>query len=409
MRNKGRERLTMLEAALLFHDRIDGLPVTPDDRKMSAFLEKSGIRVLPGGESAIEGRLDEMFPTGGTNEDDPVFAVAKDGFEALAREHAGLYECSAWCLDTENGTLRDMTAPLELARLLVDELTEEPFTLDRGLFYSLSRDMSGKELAALRQVVGQRARRFYEGLMTDHTERGVDIPPPTDEWQITERFIEKELDHWFRPWTRLAGAIEYDIDAHMTRLGGGEILDERSLSSILLGYSRLEEYKPYLEREFKGFVSNKCLDYGLDYSKMSPELRTPDLLKKWETDYPYLMESKEWDLLSMAYRAGVRRTVTLKEKPDLGNGFIGGETLFNRYLPIVLGPTLPEGKVTGLGQIDYKDCTNAFVVLDGDRKAVFFDGLSKQQKHSVLERVFDTLKYSKKIRLGNRQAAGPKL
>lgn len=266
--------------------------------------------------------------------------------------------------------------------------------------------MSSDELVNLQVAVRERVERFYRGAIEEHVELGGALSD--DHGKKTERFIEGSLKHWFSPWTRLAGQMEYDIDAHMTRLGG-ETLDEKSLSSILLGYSRLDEYKPYLEKEFKGFVSNRCFDYGLDYSKMAPELRTPDLLKKWESDYPYLIESKEWDLLSMAYNAGVPSRMELKERPDYSNGFIGGGTSWSRYLHLVHGPTLPQGRVTGLGQIDYKDCTNAFVIFDTDKKAVFFDTLTTQQKHAVLERVFDTVKYSKKNPVKSKLSTGLKI
>ena len=294
----------------------------------------------------------------------------------------------------------------EIERLLVDEMTVGGEALDRALFFALTKEMSARDLASVRASVKERVLRFYEGVQKEHVSLGGEFKPA--DWRKTARFVERELHYWFSPWNRLAGKIEYDIQAHMTRLGG-ELLDERSLSSILLGYSRLEEYKPYLDREFKGFVSNRCLDYSLDYSKMAPELRTGDLLKKWESDYPYLLESKEWDVLSMAYKAGTRRTVLLQEKPELSNGFIGGETLFNRYLPVVLGPTLPQGKVTAVGQIDYKDCTNAFVVLDDNAKVLPFDSLSRQQKHAVLERVYDTVKYALKKPLERRTGTGVKM
>ena len=293
----------------------------------------------------------------------------------------------------------------EIERLLVDALTVGGEALDRAHFFALTKEMSDTDLASFRASVKDRVLRFYEGVQKEHVSLGGELKP--GEWKKTERFVERELNHWFGPWNRLAGKIEYDIEAYMIRLGG-ELLDERSLSSILLGYSRLDEYKPYLEKEFKGFVSNKCLDYSLDYSKMAPELRTGDLMKKWESDYPYLLESKEWDLLSMAYNAGTRRTVLLQEKPEPSNGYIGGETRFTRYLPVVLGPTLPQGKVTAVGQIDYKDCTNAFVVLDGNARAMFFEELPREQKKVVLERVYDTVKYALKKPLERRTDTGVK-
>lgn len=271
-----------------------------------------------------------------------------------------------------------------LGRLLLDELTVGGDALDRAFFYRLSSGISETQLASLRESVKEQAERFYENVQKEHVALGGNLDGK--EWQKTEKFIQKSLDSWFSPWTRLAGRMEEEIGLRVD-------LDEKSLSDILLGFSRLEEYRPYLDREFKGFVSNRCFDLGFDYSKMAPELRTPDLLKKWESDYPYLLESKEWDLLSMAYKAGSPGKMNLQEKPAESNGYIGGETCWSRYLNVVNGPTLPDGKVTGLGQIDYKDCTNAFVVFDGNARAMFFEGLPREQKKAVLERVFDTVKY----------------
>lgn len=287
----------------------------------------------------------------------------------------------------------------QLERLLVDELTVGGDTLDRAFFYQLSSGMSETQLASLRESVKEKAERFYENVQKEHVALGGNLDGK--EWQKTEKFIQKSLDSWFSPWTRLAGRMEEEIGLQVD-------LDEKRLSDILLSFIHLEEYKPYLDREFKGFVSNRCFDLGFDYSKMASELRTPDLLKKWESDYPYLLESKEWDLLSMAYKAGSPGKMNLQEKPAESNGYIGGETSWSRYLNLSYGPTLTEGKVTGLGQIDYKDCTNTFVILDNGKKALFFDGLTNMQKRSVLERVYDTVKYVEKNSLGRKKFLGIK-
>ena len=286
-----------------------------------------------------------------------------------------------------------------LGRLLVDELTVGGDALDRAFFFRLSSGMSETQLASLRESVREQAERFYENVQKEHVSLGGNLDGK--EWRKTEIFIQKSLDSWFSPWTRLAGRMEEEIGLQVD-------LDEKRLSDILFSFIHLEEYKPYLDREFKGFVSNRCFDLRFDYSKMAPELRTPELLNKWENDFPYLLESKEWELLSMAYKAGSPCKMNLQKKPSASNGYIGGETSWSRYLNLSYGPTLTEGKVTGLGQIDYKDCTNAFVVLDNGKKALFFDGLTNMQKRSVLERVYDTVKYVEKNSLGRKKFFGIK-
>lgn len=271
----------------------------------------------------------------------------------------------------------------KLVRCLVDELTHVEDVLDRATFYKLSMGLSETELINVRTTVKKQVLNYYEKV--------TNLPAS----ETTIRLLERELKHWFRPWTRLAGAIENEIDNRMSVRLSSEQLDEKFLSSVLLNYLQCEEYKPYLDREFKGFVSNKCLEFGLDYSKMNPTLIKPGILSIWERDFPYLMDSKEWDILSMAYNAGNHCKMQLLEKPVLSNGFIGDKVSWNSFLKVPLGPTFEVGKVTGLGQIDYQGCTNVFVIIGNSKKALPFDVLSKKQKHLVLERVFDAVRFSK--------------
>lgn len=184
-------------------------------------------------------------------------------------------------------------------------------------------------------------------------------------------------------WTWLAGRIEFAMESR--EKDSGKNLDEAMFSSIVGEFARLEEYAPYLERELKGFVFNKCVDRKLDYMKLRGELKTPGLVKKFLKEYPFCVEAKEWDMLSMAYNMGTKAVIRLQDEKSLENGYIGGEVRFSRYTPVTGGPVIPDGKVTGIGQIDYKDCTNVFAIIDSNRKAVAWYGMTEYQRRSILE------------------------
>ena len=296
-----------------------------------------------------------------------------------------------------------VTNETRLENLLFAELTVGGDVLDRALFYSLSKGLDDEQLSALKERVRERVEGFYAGVRKEHIALGGNLQE--GEPEKTSRFIDRSLRSWFRPWTRLAGSIESTID--WNRYERGVEVNEKLLKSIFEAYSKEEAYKPYLEKEFKGFVSNKCFENGLDYLKMPERLRSPELDKKWRKEYPYFLESMEWDIMGMAYKMGTKRDMVLKEEEAFENGYIGGKVSWSSFLEIPNGPVFgggrAAGKVTGVGQIDYKDCTNCFVVFNGNERAVNIYELSRVQRSSVLERVFSMNKYAeKKVEKANK-------
>lgn len=266
-----------------------------------------------------------------------------------------------------------------LQQFLIEELTVGGERLDRATFYQETKGLSDSELDALKERVRKRVMDFYKGL-SERNEPWHGFIVGDDRKVYLERtrsFVEKGLESWFRPWTRLAGRMDAELESAPC--------SEERLSSVCESFSAMPEYAPFLQREMMGYVHNRCVDMYLDYMKVSPGLRTPDLEKSFLENYPYLCEQKEWDLLGVAYKLGRPAIVKLEQEPSPANGYIGAETSFSRLLTIVGGPVFPQGKVTGLGQIDYKDCTNAFVLFDSEKKCVGFYELSSFQKKRVLE------------------------
>lgn len=100
-----------------------------------------------------------------------------------------------------------------------------------------------------------------------------------------------------------------------------------------------------------------------------------------------IYDENEWYLLGRSYLMGHRKEMELRERPCPDNDFIGGKTEWSRFNEIKDGPRLGDGTVTGIGHIDYKDCTNTYLVIDGDRKAVSIYDTDRFSRSVVLGRV----------------------
>ena len=139
---------------------------------------------------------------------------------------------------------------------LIEELTVGGDRLDRVIFYRETKGMSDSELDALKERVRKRVMDFYTGLF----ERNEPWHEPivVDDMKVnlerTRRFVDKGLESWFRPWTRLAGRMDEELES-------GPCSEER-LSSVCESFSAMPEYAPFLQREMKGYVlgsSWRCL------------------------------------------------------------------------------------------------------------------------------------------------------
>lgn len=254
---------------------------------------------------------------------------------------------------------------------------------NRAVFYENTINMDEGAIFKLKETVEKIALESLKNASKDEREAA----------RIQHR-VERCLHSIFTPWYRLAGRMESAI------LAMDGILTESALASIGRRFSELPEYEQYLESSFKGFIFNRCVDYNLDYTQMPQELKQESLESRFLSDYPFNIEAKEWDMLGLAYEFGKERVITLQEEPSPINGYIGGETKMNRFLRLNFGPELKDGvingRVTAVGQIDYKDCTNAFVIIDNNRAAVNIFSLKPRERRQVLEAVFYRCQFLKR-------------
>lgn len=283
----------------------------------------------------------------------------------------------------------------QLEDLLVGELTVGGDVLDRGMFYRLTLGMSDEQLGKIRESVKDKAESYYRRIQEAELRLGPSNGgSPRVDLEREFRFIDKALHTWFRPWTRLAGRMDDALDNAMK--DGFSILDEKLLGKVLEPFLGMPEYQKYLSKEMAGYVYNRCTEWKLDYTQLPDRLKSQDMEDKFRQDFPFCVADMEWDLLSLAYSMGSASVMDIEEKPGVSNGYIGGKTRFDSYLGLVCGPISSHGKLTGIGQIDYKDCTNAFALVDFNQKAVSFYELSPFLQRSVLESVWDSFRFADK-------------
>lgn len=262
--------------------------------------------------------------------------------------------------------------------------------LSRATFYKLTHQMGDLQLQKLQERVRSKSMKVLETTHMDMERRednGMNFHPGDLEKDVKR--VDKVLYSWFRPWTLLAGKLENAL---------GENPNEKDVTQILRFASTMDEYKPYLQRELMGFVRNFCFDNELDYLKIGKEFRLPELEEYWLKDSPYLSESKEWDLLGLAYTMGEKGIIELSEWPCFENGYIGGKTKFSSILPLSRPVELSQGEgiCTGIAQIDYKDCTNVYLLLNNNQRAISFEDVNSKDKKHILEAVFMQNKYGTK-------------
>ena len=266
----------------------------------------------------------------------------------------------------------------ELEDLLVMDLTVGGDVLNNEYFYVLSKDLSQKDMDDVRERAATRINDFYKGLQAEGHIK--ELPE-----------IDGDLDSWFRPFTRLSGELEF-------ALGELKDVDEDKLTSVVLSFARREDFAPYLQEELPKYIMLLCWQRQLDYTKLPGPMKTEECERHYIEHYPEYVEKMEWPLFNKAYNKGKRTKMTLSEAPNIDNGYIGGEITWSRYLPlaapnsfgVVLSSPNITGQVKGIGFIDYKDCTNTYVVLEygaGKQRAVGFYDLDKNQRKAVLYRV----------------------
>lgn len=181
---------------------------------------------------------------------------------------------------------------LRLRLLLVQEIIKGGDVLDRATFYRLSQNFSEPIINSLQKSVSAMAKDHYSRVRSEISSKGrFDIGGYA---ALDNKFVDRQVKSWFRPWTRLAGRMENEID--IARWDREEINCEPfypgDLSAVLDSFSKLPEYQPYLDREFKDFVANICEKYGFDYLKMPERFRDADSEKTWKKNHPVKKSSR---------------------------------------------------------------------------------------------------------------------
>ena len=190
--------------------------------------------------------------------------------------------------------------------------------------------------------------------------------------------------------------------------GGVDSIDENKFAGYLRSWHDREPNNRFLA-EVKQILPDLCWDLELDYTKMPQMFRDERLEADFLQKYPYLAGGRDDDLLDTAYRLGSvggPTRMTLREEPSAANGYIGGEMRFNSYVPLVGVKQTALGKPTGLAFIDCKDCTNQYVIMDSDRKAVPFYSLGEKDRRRVLASVHfsDKVQREMQAKRDDRQA-----
>ena len=153
---------------------------------------------------------------------------------------------------------------LQLKSMLVAEITVGPDALDRAYFYRLSQNFPDPVMNALQKIVSAESKGYYKNV---RSMVGGDAAGDN-------RFVDKQVASWFRPWTRLAGRMEDAIDiSKFDIVSTGRTFGINDLYALLESFSNLPEYQPYLQKEFKGFAANRCEDFGFNYFELPEKFR----------------------------------------------------------------------------------------------------------------------------------------
>ena len=155
---------------------------------------------------------------------------------------------------------------MQLKSLLVLECSFGNSFIDRADFYKLSQNLSEPVMDVFRKIVSTEAKQNCKDV---REAIGGDA-------ELDNKLVDKEVKHWFDPWTRLAGRMDdaiFDSDAHWDKGTDGLPVFVGDLSAILVSFSKLPEYQPYLEKEFKVVAAKYCKDLFFDYMKLPEKFR----------------------------------------------------------------------------------------------------------------------------------------
>ncbi len=171
---------------------------------------------------------------------------------------------------------------MELKSLLVQQFTFGNDFLDEACFYRLSKNLSEPVMDVFRKIVSAESKQYCK-----------EVREAVGGYaKLDNKRVDEEVKHWFHPWTRLAGRMEdaifYD-STHWDKDTDGLLYFVGDLSAILDSFSKLPEYQPYLEKEFKVFAAECCEDLRLNYLDLPEKFRNPECERTFIKNHPELV------------------------------------------------------------------------------------------------------------------------
>lgn len=179
-------------------------------------------------------------------------------------------------------TWQEFQNMMQLKSMLVSEITVGPSVLDRGFFYRLSQNLSEPVMDVLRKTVSAESKQYYKNV---RSMVGGDA-------ERDNKFVDSQVKSWFRPWTRLDGRMEDAIDFARWEIAiepDGVPFSVGDLSAILDSFSKLPEYQPYLEKEFKVFAAERCEGLRLNYLDLPEKFRDAACERAFIKNHPELV------------------------------------------------------------------------------------------------------------------------
>lgn len=196
------------------------------------------------------------------------------GLSAKNREEPAIQPFSDYSAERNNTRFED------IEKLLVEDLTVGGDALDRVFFYRMTSEMTPEEFSRLQESVREKVETFYAGVNENASEKTK---------QDTSRFIEKALNSWFRPWTRLAGEMESELD--MIKMDPDRMLTPWDVETIARAHMDTPRFAPYKNKEMLGWIRNRCADNGLDYTLISKDLQYEGAADSFRKEYPEYLSS----------------------------------------------------------------------------------------------------------------------
>lgn len=154
---------------------------------------------------------------------------------------------------------------MQLKSILVKEISKGYDVLGREYFYRLSQNLSEPVMDVFRKIVSAESKQYCKKV---REAVGGDA-------ERDNKRVDKKVKYWFHPWTRLAGRMEDAILDLWDKDTNGLPVSVGDLSAILVRFSKLPEYQPYLQKEFKDFAANSCVCLGFNYLELPEKFRDP--------------------------------------------------------------------------------------------------------------------------------------